>query len=114
LGCKGFKEKVQVVLPFLSKVLLCVSYFMISWCCSFSTCMLFWMVSMHTPKVLVMIIHLTLLSGKDIWRKKVVMKQKEGSIRKAREIQMLTIIIQLHYWNKVLTIVIKLDTNSKE
>lgn len=42
------------------------------------------------------------------------LKQKKSPICKASERQMLTIIIQLTYWNKVLTIIIKLDMKSKE
>lgn len=71
----------KFVLTFLSKVL-CVTYFVISWCCSFSTCMTFWMGPIHPPKVLVMINSLTLLNRKDTWRKKVEWsKRKVQSVR---------------------------------
>jgi hypothetical protein len=68
----------------------------------------------HPPKVLVMIDSLTLLNENGHMKKEGGMKQKKSPICKARERQMLTIIIQLNDWNKVLTIVIKLDMKSKE
>jgi hypothetical protein len=64
------------------------------------------------PKVLVMI-KSHFINWKGHTKKEGGIKQKKIPISKARERQMLTIIIQLHYQYKVLTIVIKLDMKSK-